>query len=108
MEAMIRRGFAVALLFFSRLLAFMASGAEERIEKRIEQQKQMDQRLATELQGLIICKSYWGLLEGNLYCNLRFEDLTWILLVQMRPEEGQSMSTVYARTRCYPLRAAGV
>lgn len=74
---MIRWGFGLALVFFSCLLSivFVASGAEESIEKRIEKQKQMDQRLASELQGLITCKSYSGPPEGNLYCNLKFRGL---------------------------------
>jgi len=76
-EAMVRWGFALALVFYSCSLSIVVkrSGAAERIEKRIEQQKQMDQRLASELQGLITCKSYSGPPEGNLYCHLKFRGL---------------------------------
>jgi len=43
---------------FSLSIVFVAPAAEEKISKRLEQQRQMDERLASELQRLIICKSH--------------------------------------------------
>src|SRR5262249_25294741 len=76
-QVMSRWGIVLPLVFFSCSLpiVFLAFGADQNGNKRIEQQKKMDQRLASELQGLITCKSHSLPSEGNLYCNLKFRGL---------------------------------
>jgi hypothetical protein len=63
----------VAAFFLSTV--FVAPAAEEKINKPLEQQRKMDERLASDLQGLITCKSFPGPPDGNVYCNLKFRGL---------------------------------
>ena len=69
--------FALGLLFYSCLFSVddTSFGASDEVKKITEQQKQMDERLASELQGLITCTSFSVPSEGNLYCNLKFRGL---------------------------------
>src|SRR5262245_24058251 len=56
-------------------LVCVALAAEEKIDKRLERQRQKDAQLASDLQGLITCKSFPGPADGNVYCNLKFRGL---------------------------------
>lgn len=63
----------VAVFFLSSVC--VVSTAEEKINNPLEQQRRMDERLASNLQGLITCKSLPGSPDGNVYCNLKFRGL---------------------------------
>jgi hypothetical protein len=77
MAVMIRRAVRPGLLFVLYFFALVLPvfGEEENIKTVIEKQKQMDQQLASKLQGLMTCKSYSDPPEANLYCNLKFRGL---------------------------------